>query len=93
MESWNGFKKGIWTHEIDVRDFILKNYSPFFGDESFLEGPTEATSSLWEQVMELTKKERDNGGVLDMDTEIVSTITSHGPGYLDQKKKNRGCSD
>ncbi|MDM5225568.1 formate C-acetyltransferase [Cytobacillus sp. NJ13] len=87
MESWNGFKKGIWTHEIDVRDFILKNYSPFFGDESFLEGPTEATSSLWEQVMELTKKERDNGGVLDMDTEIVSTITSHGPGYLDQKKE------
>ncbi|MDF2035671.1 formate C-acetyltransferase [Cytobacillus oceanisediminis] len=87
MESWNGFKKGIWTHEIDVRDFILKNYSPFFGDESFLEGPTEATSSLWEQVMDLTKKERDNGGVLDMDTEIVSTITSHGPGYLDQYKE------
>ncbi|MBX9973887.1 formate C-acetyltransferase [Cytobacillus firmus] len=87
MESWNGFKKGIWTKEIDVRDFVLKNYSPFFGDESFLEGPTEATSSLWEQVMELTKKERDNGGVLDMDTEIVSTITSHGPGYLDQKKE------
>ncbi|UOE52972.1 formate C-acetyltransferase [Cytobacillus oceanisediminis] len=87
MESWNGFKKGIWTHEIDVRDFILKNYSPFFGDESFLEGPTEATSSLWEQVMDLTKKERDIGGVLDMDTEIVSTITSHGPGYLDQYKE------
>ncbi|WP_264739268.1 formate C-acetyltransferase [Cytobacillus firmus] len=87
MESWNGFKKGIWTHEIDVRDFILKNYSPFFGDESFLEGSTEATSSLWEQVMDLTKKERDNGGVLDMDTEIVSTITSHGPGYLDQYKE------
>ncbi|USK52180.1 formate C-acetyltransferase [Bacillus sp. CMF12] len=87
MESWNGFKKGIWTHEIDVRDFILKNYSPFFGDESFLEGPTEATSSLWEQVMDLAKKERDIGGVLDMDTEIVSTITSHGPGYLDQYKE------
>lgn len=87
MESWNGFKKGIWTHEIDVRDFILKNYSPFFGDESFLEGPTEATSSLWEQVMDLTKKERENGGVLDMDTEIVSTITSHGPGYLNQSKE------
>ena len=87
MESWNGFKKGIWTHEIDVRDFILKNYSPFFGEESFLEGPTEATSSLWEQVMNLTKKERENGGVLDMDTEIVSTITSHGPGYLDQSKE------
>ena len=87
MESWNGFKKGIWTHEINVKDFILKNYSPFFGDESFLEGPTAATSSLWKQVMDLTKKERENGGVLDMDTEIVSTITSHGPGYLDQKKE------
>ncbi|WP_436376551.1 formate C-acetyltransferase [Cytobacillus sp. BC1816] len=87
MESWKGFKKGIWIREIDVRDFILKNYSPFFGDELFLEGPTEATSSLWEQVMELTKKERDNGGVLDMDTEIVSAITSHGPGYLDQIKE------
>ncbi|RBP96392.1 formate C-acetyltransferase [Cytobacillus firmus] len=87
MESWKGFKKGIWIREIDVRDFILKNYSPFFGDELFLEGPTGATSSLWEQVMELTKKERDNGGVLDMDTEIVSAITSHGPGYLDQIKE------
>ncbi|MBT2689463.1 formate C-acetyltransferase [Bacillus sp. ISL-47] len=84
MEQWNGFKKGKWTNEIDVRDFILKNFSPFEGDESFLAGPTEATTLLWDQVMELTKQERENGGVLDMDTEIVSTITSHGPGYLDQ---------
>ncbi|MBY6053699.1 formate C-acetyltransferase [Cytobacillus firmus] len=87
MERWNGFKEGIWTREIDVRDFILKNFAPFSGDESFLEGPTEATSLLWEKVMDLTKKEREQGGVLDMDTEIVSAITSHGPGYLDQDKE------
>lgn len=87
MERWNGFKEGIWTREIDVRDFILKNFTPFSGNESFLEGPTEATSLLWEKVMTLTKMEREQGGVLDMDTEIVSTITSHGPGYLDQDKE------
>ncbi|WP_404359188.1 formate C-acetyltransferase [Cytobacillus firmus] len=87
METWNGFREGIWTREIDVKDFILKNFAPFSGDESFLEGPTEATSLLWEKVMDLTKKEREQGGVLDMDTEIVSTITSHGPGYLDQDKE------
>lgn len=87
MERWNDFREGIWTREIDVRDFILKNFAPFSGDESFLEGPTEATSLLWEKVMALTKKEREQGGVLDMDTEIVSTITSHGPGYLDQDKE------
>ncbi|MBG9574402.1 formate C-acetyltransferase [Cytobacillus firmus] len=87
MVRWNGFKEGIWTREIDVRDFILKNFTPFSGDESFLEGPTEATSLLWEKVMALTKKEREQGGVLDMETEIVSTITSHGPGYLDQDKE------
>ncbi|WP_394583967.1 formate C-acetyltransferase [Cytobacillus firmus] len=87
METWNGFREGIWTREIDVRDFILKNFAPFSGDESFLEGPTEATSLLWEKVMDLTKKEREQGGVLDMDTEIVSTITSHGPGYLDLGKE------
>ncbi|MCS0652808.1 MULTISPECIES: formate C-acetyltransferase [Bacillaceae] len=87
MERWNGFKEGIWTREIDVRDFILKNFTPFSGDESFLKGPTEATSLLWEKVMALTKKEREQGGVLDMDTEIVSAITSHGPGYLVQDKE------
>ncbi|MEH6988596.1 formate C-acetyltransferase [Cytobacillus firmus] len=87
MERWNGFKEGIWTREIDVRDFILKNFTPFSGNESFLEGPTQATSLLWEKVMTLTKQEREQGGVLDMDTEIVSTITSHGPGYLDQNKE------
>ncbi|MEH7305429.1 formate C-acetyltransferase [Neobacillus drentensis] len=85
MEQWNGFTKGAWSKEVNVRDFILKNYTPFEGDESFLAGPTDATTKLWEQVMELTKQERENGGVLDMDTETVSTITSHGPGYLNEE--------
>ncbi|THE12708.1 formate C-acetyltransferase [Bacillus timonensis] len=87
MKAWTGFKEGKWQKEIDVRDFILENFTPYSGDEAFLKGPTEATNSLWEQVMELTKQERENGGVLDMDTKIVSTITSHGPGYLDQEKE------
>lgn len=86
-KAWSGFKQGKWNTEIDVRDFIMKNFSPYVGDESFLTSPTEATTELWDQVMDLTKKERDNGGVLDMDTEIVSTITSHGPGYLDKNKE------
>ncbi len=71
--------------EIDVRDFILNNVTVYTGDESFLQGPTEATKKLWEQVMELSKLERERGGVLNMDTEIVSTITSHGPGYLNKE--------
>ncbi|MBV7506840.1 formate C-acetyltransferase [Bacillus sp. sid0103] len=85
MEQWNGFTKGAWSKEVNVRDFILKNYTPFEEDESFLAGPTDATTKLWEQVMELTKQEREKGGVLDMDTETVSTITSHGPGYLNEE--------
>ncbi|UAY71611.1 formate C-acetyltransferase [Bacillus paralicheniformis] len=84
MEQWKGFTTNVWQKEVNVRDFILSNFEPYQGDESFLEPPTEATSALWEHVMDLTKKERENGGVLDMDTEIVSTITSHGPGYLDK---------
>ncbi|MPQ26638.1 formate C-acetyltransferase [Bacillus paralicheniformis] len=84
MEQWKGFTTNVWQKEVNVRDFILSNFEPFQGDESFLEPPTEATSALWDHVMDLTKKERENGGVLDMDTEIVSTITSHGPGYLDK---------
>lgn len=87
MEQWKGFKNGAWQEEIDVRDFILRNFSEYTGDASFLEGATEETLQLWQQVMELTKQERDNGGVLDMDTNVVSTITSHGPGYLDQDKE------
>ncbi|MEH7416651.1 formate C-acetyltransferase [Neobacillus drentensis] len=85
MEQWQGFNKGTWSKEVNVRDFILRNYKPYEGDDSFLSGPTEATNKLWEQVMLLTMQERENGGVLDMDTETVSTITSHGPGYLDEE--------
>ncbi|MBT2757084.1 formate C-acetyltransferase [Mesobacillus foraminis] len=87
MEQWRGFASGKWQNEIDVRDFILKNFTQYDGEESFLSSATRATEDLWKQVMELTRKERENGGVLDMDTEIVSTITSHGPGYLDKDKE------
>ncbi len=86
-EEWKGFVSGAWENEIDVRDFIQRNYTPYEGDESFLAGPTQATKDLWAQVMDLTQKEREAGGVLDMDTKIVSTITSHGPGYLDKDKE------
>ena len=78
------FVSGKWSHEIDVRDFIQRNYTPYTGDSSFLEGPTPATSKLWNECLDLFKKERENGGVLDMDTKIVSTITSHGAGYIDK---------
>ncbi len=83
-KEWEGFVNGNWTKEVDVRSFIQLNYTPYDGDESFLAGPTKATNDLWAQVMELTKEELAKGGVLDMDTEIVSTITSHGPGYLNK---------
>ncbi|TQS74913.1 formate C-acetyltransferase [Ornithinibacillus gellani] len=83
-DGWKLFKCGKWQSEINVRDFIIQNFSPYVGDEQFLSGPTTNTESLWEQVMDLTKRERENGGVLDMDTEIVSTITSHGVGYLNE---------
>ncbi|MDF2902891.1 MAG: pyruvate formate-lyase, partial [Bacillus sp. (in: firmicutes)] len=85
MEQWKNFTNGTWNKEVNVRDFILKNFKPYEGDDSFLVGPTQATTALWDQVMDLTAKERENGGVLDMDTEIVSTITSHGPGYLNKE--------
>lgn len=85
--EWRDFSGGVWQREINVRDFIQKNYTPYDGDDSFLAGPTKATECLWDQVMELSKKERDAGGVLDMDTKIISTITSHGPGYLDKEKE------
>ncbi len=84
MEQWKNFKNGEWQKEINVRDFILKNMTPYTGDESFLAGPTETTTKLWNQVMELSEKEREAGGVLDADTKIVSTLTSHGPGYLNK---------
>jgi len=84
-KEWDGFKEGRWsTTSVNVRDFIKKNYTPYDGDESFLAGPTEATKQLWDQVMDLTRQEREAGGVLDMDTKIISTITSHGAGYLNK---------
>ena len=84
-DEWEGFKPGRWSNtSINLRDFIQKNFTPYDGDDSFLAGPTEATTKLWEQVMELSKQEREAGGVLDMDTKIVSTIISHGPGYLNK---------
>lgn len=85
--EWNGFTGGNWEKFVDVRDFIQKNYTPYEGDDSFLCGPTQNTKDLWAQVMDLTKKEREAGGVLDMDTKVVSTLTSHGPGYLDKDKE------
>ncbi len=86
-QEWASFNGGIWEKEINVRDFIQKNYTPYDGDESFLTEATQATKDLWAQVMELTKEEAEKGGVLDMDTKIVSGITSHGPGYLQKEKE------
>ncbi len=83
-QEWASFKGGVWEKEINVRDFIQKNYTPYEGNEEFLSGPTEATNDLWAQVMKLTEEEHKKGGVLDMDTHIISTITSHGPGYLNK---------
>ncbi|MCR5109415.1 MAG: formate C-acetyltransferase [Ruminococcus sp.] len=84
-KEWDGFKEGRWsTTSVNVRDFIKKNYTPYDGDESFLAGPTEATKKLWDQVMDLSRQEREAGGVLDMDTKIISTITSHKAGYLNK---------
>ena len=85
--EWNGFVGGEWQRVVDVRDFIQKNYTPYEGDDAFLCGPTQDTKDLWAQVMDLAKKEREAGGVLDMDTKVVSTLTSHGPGYLDKSKE------
>ena len=84
--EWDGFADGRWSKtSVNVRDFIKKNYTPYDGDESFLAPPTEATKQLWTQIMELSRLEREAGGVLDMDTSIVSTITSHGAGYLNKE--------
>ncbi|WP_373765550.1 formate C-acetyltransferase [Jeotgalibaca porci] len=87
MEQWQGFKGKTWKTEVDVRDFIQQNYSAYEGNAEFLEGPTEATNELWAQVMDLTKQEMEAGGVLDMDTKVVSTITSHDAGYLNKDKE------
>ena len=85
--GWEGFKKATWSNEINVRSFIRHNYTPYDGDDSFLADPTQDTLELWDQVMDLTRQEREAGGVLDMDTHIISTITSHGPGYLNKDKE------
>ncbi|MDE6047594.1 MAG: formate acetyltransferase, partial [Anaeroplasmataceae bacterium] len=85
IEAWEGFKPGRWCEgEIDVRDFIQKNYEPYEGDSSFLEGPTKATVTLWHKILELSKKEREAGGVLDADTDIISSQTSHSAGYIER---------
>jgi formate C-acetyltransferase len=86
-EEWTGFNGGAWEKEVNVRDFIQKNYTPYDGDASFLAGPTQATTDLWNQVLDLQKKEREAGGVLDMDTKVVTGITAHGAGYLDKDKE------
>ncbi|MBR1848775.1 MAG: formate C-acetyltransferase [Lachnospiraceae bacterium] len=87
-EQWNGFEGRLWKEEINVRDFIHNNYTPYDGDESFLAGPTEATNKLWGRLQELQKEEREKGGVLDMETKIVSSLTAYGPGYIDESMKD-----
>ncbi len=89
QEAWEGFEGGNWTKEVDVRDFIQKNYTPYEGDESFLVGPTERTTKLWDDVMALMLKEREQGGVLDMDTKVVTGILSHPAGYIDAEHPER----
>ena len=88
FDQWEGFEGRLWKEEVNVRDFIQKNYTPYYGDESFLAGPTDATNKLWGRLQELQKEERAKGGVLDMDTEIVASITSHEPGYIDESMKD-----
>ena len=87
-EQWNGFEGRLWKEEINVRDFVQNNYKPYDGDESFLEGPTEATNKLWGRLQELQKEERAKGGVLDMETEVVAGLTAYGPGYIDESMKD-----
>ena len=85
FEQWKGFEKGEWKRQIDVRSFIQKNYTPYVGDSSFLTGTTEKTKKLWDEVLELYKKEHDaQGGVLDIDTKTISTVSSHEAGYIDK---------
>ena len=88
FDAWEGFKPGHWNDDINVRDFIQKNYTPYDGDESFLEGPTERTNKLWGKLQELQKEERAKGGVLDMETDVVSDIDAYGPAYLDDSMKD-----
>ena len=87
FDQWNGFKGRLWKEEINVRDCVQNNYKPYDGDESFLEGPTEATNKLWGRLQELQKEERAKGGVLDMETKVVAGLTAYGPGYIDESMK------
>ena len=87
-KEWEGFNGRIWKEEVNVRDFIQNNYKPYDGDESFLVGPTEATDKLWGELQKLQKEERAKGGVLDMETEVVSSLTAYGPGYIKEELKD-----
>ena len=88
FKQWEGFKGILWKENIDVRDFIQHNYTPYEGDESFLSGPTDATNKLWDKLQKLQKEERAKGGVLDMETEIVTSLTAYGPGYISEELKD-----
>ena len=86
-EAWRGFKGTHWLDDVNVRDFIQNNYTPYDGDESFLAEPTEATDKLWGKLQELQKQEREKGGVLECETEVVSSLTAYGPGYIDESMR------
>nr|WP_294672383.1 formate C-acetyltransferase [uncultured Ruminococcus sp.] len=88
FKQWDGFEGRMWKEEVNTRDFIQHNYKPYDGDSSFLEGPTEATDKLWGVLQDLQKKERAQGGILDMETEVVSTLTAYGPGYISEETKD-----
>ena len=88
FEQWEGFAGRNWRESVDVRAFVQDNYTMYDGDESFLVGPTEATNKLWGRLQELQKEERAKGGVLDMETEVVSGLTAYGPGYIDESMKD-----
>ena len=88
MKEWDGFEGRLWKEEINVRQFIQDNYTPYEGNEDFLEEPTEATEKLWAALQKLQKEERAKGGVLDMETEVVSGLTAYGPGYIDESLKD-----
>ena len=88
MKEWDGFEGRLWKEEINVRQFIQDNYTPYDGNEDFLAEPTEATNQLWGALQKLQKEERAKGGVLDMETEVVTGITAYGPGYIDESLKD-----
>ncbi|MDE5899683.1 MAG: formate acetyltransferase, partial [Treponemataceae bacterium] len=87
-EAWDGFKGKLWRDEVNVREFVQNNYTPYAGDSSFLEGPTEATDKLWGELQKLQKEERAKGGVLDMETKVVTGLTAYGPGYICDEGKS-----